>query len=215
MANFLLALVLMLFYYGFINEVPSATVNTTTVEWVTPGSAAAEAGFRRATSITSFDNVNNPDWEAVYEHIQLKRRTRWCRDSGARRAQTLQLSLHVPASAKNDDFEISDTGISPQYPAGPIAVAQVQPGTPAEQAGLRAGDAIEAVDGQAFHSVNTLLAYMQMGTGQADGARQCCATAPRSSSWRRRPSSMRGWKLGFAPEAPSHPRRAAAVSGRR
>ena len=35
-ANFLLAFVLMFFYFAFINEVPSVTVKTTTVEWVTP-----------------------------------------------------------------------------------------------------------------------------------------------------------------------------------
>ena len=40
-ANFILAFVLMIFYYGWINEVPSVQVKTTTVEWVTPGSAAA------------------------------------------------------------------------------------------------------------------------------------------------------------------------------
>ena len=43
--NFLLVIVLMLFYYAFINEVPSVTVKTTTVEWVTPESAAAAAGL--------------------------------------------------------------------------------------------------------------------------------------------------------------------------
>jgi regulator of sigma E protease len=37
---------------------------------------------------------------------------------------------------------------------------------PAAQAGLQNGDAIEAVDGNAFHSVNTLLAYMQAGKGK-------------------------------------------------
>ena len=46
MANFVLAFVLMIFYYGFINEVPSVEVKTTTVEWVTPGSAAAQAGIQ-------------------------------------------------------------------------------------------------------------------------------------------------------------------------
>jgi regulator of sigma E protease len=61
---------------------------------------------------------------------------------------------------------LTDAGISPQYLPGPIAVAEVQPGLPAEQAGLRGGDAIEAVDGHAFHSVNTLLAYMQAGMGK-------------------------------------------------
>jgi hypothetical protein len=34
-ANFVLAFVLMVFYFGFINEVPSVEVKTTTVEWVT------------------------------------------------------------------------------------------------------------------------------------------------------------------------------------
>ena len=51
----------------------------------------------------------------------------------------------------------------------------MQPGTPADQAGLRAGDAIESVDGHAFHSVDSLLAYMQDGQGKpidAGGAAQ-------------------------------------------
>ena len=43
---------------------------------------------------------------------------------------------------------------------------EVQPGTPAAQAGLRAGDAIQSVDGHAFHNVTTLLAYMQAGKGK-------------------------------------------------
>jgi regulator of sigma E protease len=37
---------------------------------------------------------------------------------------------------------------------------------PAAQAGLHGGDAIEAVDGNAFHSVNTLLTYMQAEKGK-------------------------------------------------
>ena len=46
------------------------------------------------------------------------------------------------------------------------ACREVAPGTPAEQAGLRAGDAIESVDGHPFHTVTTLLAYMQAGQGK-------------------------------------------------
>ena len=44
---------------------------------------------------------------------------------------------------------------------GPIEVLEVQPGTPADKAGLRAKDKIVSVDGHPFHSVNSLLAYMQ------------------------------------------------------
>jgi len=163
--NFLLTLSLMWFYFAFINEVPAATVKTTSVEWVTPGSAAATAGIETGDEIVSFDNIKNPDWEMVYDHIRLNA-NQVVPVAVERGGNTLQLSLRVPASAKSDEFDLTDAGISPQYLPGPIAVAEVQPGLPAEQAGLRGGDAIEAVDGHAFHSVNTLLAYMQAGMGK-------------------------------------------------
>jgi membrane-associated protease RseP (regulator of RpoE activity) len=115
-----------------------------------------------------------------------------------RGGNTLQLSLRVPASAKSDDFDLSDAGISPQYLPGPIEVAEVQPGMPAEEAGLRGGDAIAAVDGQAFHSVNTLLAYMQAGKGKTltltvlrNGATLQITATPTKLDTR--------WMLGFAP----------------
>ncbi len=69
--NFLLTLGLMWFYFAFINEVPSVTVKTTTVEWVTPGSDAETAGIEAGDVIVRFDNVKNPDWEGVYDHARL------------------------------------------------------------------------------------------------------------------------------------------------
>jgi regulator of sigma E protease len=78
-------------------------------------------------------------------------------------------------------------------------VAQVQSGTPAEQAGLRAGDQIEAVDGHAFHSTNTLLAYMQWGQGKPmtltllrNGATVQITATPAKTDTR--------FMLGFAPQ---------------
>jgi regulator of sigma E protease len=116
-----------------------------------------------------------------------------------RAGEMLQLSLHVPVSAKSDNFQLSDEGLSPQFYPGPIAVAQVQAGYPAAQAGLLNGDAITAVDGHAFHSVNTLLAYMQAGKGKPlvltvlrNGATlQITATPAKLDT---------DWKLGFAPK---------------
>jgi len=198
MANLALVMVLMMFYYSFINEVPSETVKTTTVEWVTPGSAAAEAGLAQGDVITRFDNMNQPDWETVFERIKLSA-NQMVPVTVERAGKTIQLSLLVPASAKSNDFEISDAGISPQFLPGAIGVQQVQPGTPAEQAGLRAGDHIESVDGQTFHSVNTLLAYMQWEQGKPmklevlrNGTTiQMVATPAKLDAG--------GWKLGFAP----------------
>lgn len=163
--NFLLTLGLMGFYFAFINEVPSVTVKTTTVEWVTPGSDAASAGLETGDVIVSFDNVKNPDWESVYDHARLNA-SQPVPMTVDRGGKIIQMSLFVPSSAKSDSFDLSDMGISPQFLPGPIAVAEVQPGMPAAQAGLHSGDAIEAVDGYAFHSVSTLLAYMQAGKGK-------------------------------------------------
>ncbi len=164
-ANFVLTLVLMFVYFGWINEVPEVMVNTTTVEWVTPDSAAAQAGLEPGDVITRFDNYNNPDWEQVFEHTKLNA-NQAVPFTVERAGQTLSLVLQVPASAKIDAFDLSDEGILPEYLPGPIAVADVVAGSPAEKAGLRAGDAIEAVDGHAFHFVNTLRAYMQAGGGK-------------------------------------------------
>ena len=200
-ANFVLAFVLMAFYYGWINEVPAVQVASTTVEWVTPGSAAALAGFQPGDVITHFDDANMPDWEKIYERSKLN-----ANQSIAVRVQrgndALNLTLKVPSSAKNDDFDLGDSGLQPQYLAGPISVQEIAQGTPAEQAGLRAGDAIESVDGHSFHSVSTLLAYMQAGQGKAinltvqrNGAAVQMVAHPAKLD-------ANGWKLGFAPVMP-------------
>jgi regulator of sigma E protease len=163
--NFLLTLGLMWFYFAFINEVPSVTVKTTTVEWVTPGSNAATAGIEAGDVIVRFDNVKNPDWESVYDHARLNA-NQTVPIAVDRNGETILMSVYVPSSAKSDSFDLTDMGISPQFLPGPIAVAQVQAGMPAAQAGLHDGDAIEAVDGHEFHSVNTLLTYMQAEKGK-------------------------------------------------
>ncbi|HUB52206.1 MAG TPA: RIP metalloprotease RseP [Terracidiphilus sp.] len=164
-ANFILAFGLMIFYYGFINEVPAIEVKTPTIEWVTPESAAAQAGFKPGDRIVRFDVFNSPDWDQIDAQSRLNS-NQTIPVTVQRDSQTLELSLHVPAAAKTDSFDISDEGLLPQEYYGPIKVDDVSPGLPAEQAGLRAGDAIEAVDGHPFHTVSTLLVYMQEGQGK-------------------------------------------------
>jgi regulator of sigma E protease len=164
-ANFILAFVLMVFYYGWINEVPSIQVSSTTVDWVTPDSAAASAGFQPGDVITHFENADNPDWIRIYERTKLNA-GQSVPVTVERAGQALSLTLKIPASAKNDDFDVSDAGLEPQSLPGPIAVQEVMPGAPSEQAGLRAGDAIQLVDGHPFHSIGALVAYMKVGQGK-------------------------------------------------
>ncbi len=202
LANFVLALAIMAVYYGCINEVPSVAVKTTTIEWVTPDSAAAQAGLQPGDMIVGFDKVDHPDWDKVYERAKLNA-NQTVLVTVERGGQLVSTSLHVPASAKNDDFDLSDAGVLPQYLPGPIAVSQVQAGAPAAQAGLQAGDAIALVDGHPFHTVSTLIAYMQTQKGQPmalavlrNGATfQVTATPAKLDN---------GWKLGFMAKLPPY-----------
>jgi regulator of sigma E protease len=202
-ANFALALLLMVIYFGFINEVPAVQIKTTTVEWVPPGSAAAQAGFQTGDVITRFDGHDNPEWEKVYTSLKL--------NAGQvipviveRGGQTVSFPFTVPVDAKEDEFDPSDAGLLAQYMTGPIAVQEVQPGSPADKAGLRAKDKILSVDGHPFHSVASLLAYMQTGKG-----------APMTLDVSRdagdvkliaQPAKLKGktYMLGFAPVPPPY-----------
>lgn len=165
-ANFALAFFLMFIYYHWINEVPKYVVNSTTVEWVVPGSDAAQAGIQPGDVITRFDGAVNPDWEQVGNRAEMNL-NQTVRVTVDRDGKEVPLWLHIPPLPRGEDeLDFSDFGILPQFMPGPIGVHDVVSGTPADKAGLRAGDQIIAVDGHAFHTVNTLLAYMQAYPGK-------------------------------------------------
>jgi len=191
-ANFVLAFVLMIFYYGWINEVPAFEVRTTTVEWVIPGSAAAQAGIQPGDTIRHFAEAANPDWEKVYERLNLDP-NQTVPVTLERGGAVVQTSMRVPGKLAEGDL----AGMLPQIMPGPIGVKEVQPGTPADQAGLRAGDGIQSVDGYAFHTVTTLLAYMQAGKGKALSL--VVVRKGQLVPMVAHPARLdTGWKLGFA-----------------
>jgi regulator of sigma E protease len=193
-ANFILAFVLMLIYFGLFNEVPSIELKTTTIEWIVPNSAAAQAGMQTGDIIRQFDKVNNPSWEGVYERINLNL-NQTVPVIVERGGKAISLYMHVPAELKEDDPDIA--GILPQYLTGPIGVNQVMPGAPAEQAGLRAGDSIQTVDGFPIHTVASLLAYLQAGAGKPVTLNVLRNGAPVTLV--AHPAKLdTSWKLGFA-----------------
>ena len=196
-ANFILAFVLMLFYYGWINEMPKHVVSTTTIEWVVPGSPAAQAGLQPGDVITRYETADSPDWDMVNQRAAMNQ-NQTVPVTVDRGGQTIQLSLHQPGAVKGQDFDMDDLGLLPEFVPGPIGVQQVQPGTPAAEAGLQDGDAIQSVDGHAFHTVQSLLAYMQTGQGkpiELTVVRNGAVLPPMIAH----PIKMDGWKLGFAP----------------
>jgi len=199
-ANFILAFVLMAFYFAFINEKLVHEVKETAVEWVVPDSPAADAGFKPGDVIRSFAGDLNPDWEHVLEKtsLNLGQTVPVVVDRGG---ASVNLSLSLPVAAKGREIDPSYLGVLPQYVPGPIGIKEVEPSTPAAAAGLHDGDAIQSVDGHQFHTVESLLAYMQAGKG-----------APIALSLLRNGATVNvvahpakldnGWKLGFKPVPP-------------
>jgi regulator of sigma E protease len=193
----------MLIYFGWINEVPD--IRTTTLEWVTPGSAADQAGLKPGDVMRRFGAFENPDLETVVDTIR-KSPDQNLPLTVDRNGRQIQMALHLPDKTESSGFELSQTGLFLQYTHGPIGVDQVVPNSPAEHAGLRAGDQIVAVDGHAFHTVDPLLSYLQMGHGapvaltvKRDGA----IIQPPTVVYPTQQSSQ--WRLGFMAVPPLDP----------
>jgi regulator of sigma E protease len=199
-ANFILAFVLMAFYFAFINEELVHEVKETAIEWVVPGSPAANAGFQPADVIKSFAGEPNPDWERVLEKssLNLGQTVPAVVD---RNGASVNLSIALPTLQKGQDLDPSSLGVLPQYVRTPIGIKEVEPGTPAATAGLRAGDAIQSVDGHQFHTVESLLAYMKAGQGSP--ITLSVLRDASTLSLVARPAKLdNGWKLGFKPVPP-------------
>ena len=218
-ANFILAFVLMWVYYAFINEVPQHQINSANIEWVVPGSDAANAGLQTGDIVTSFDGVKNPDWMQVGNQAQLNLNQN-VPVTVDRNGRSIQLSLHIPPAPKGEDgVDVTDAGIEPQFLPGPIPVHEVSPGTPADKAGLHAGDQIVSIDGHQFHYVGTLQAYMKAYPGKTltmdvlrNGKNLTLQATPE-----KQPDSS--WRLGFEAINPPMKRapmpvRAAAVKSK-
>jgi regulator of sigma E protease len=162
-ANFILAFVLMLFYFNFINEVPA--VHPIVVEWVSDGSSAAQAGIHSGDTIISFDNVNDPSWAQIL--TAAERDVNQTVPVAVQRGdKTLTMNLRLSGDSKGGRFDISDAGLFLQLVQSPIKVDMVNPGEPAAMAGLRSGDLILAVDGNAFHTLEPMVADLQQGHGK-------------------------------------------------
>ncbi len=197
--NFLLAFVLMVVYFTFINEVPD--IRTTKIEWVTPGSAADQAGLKPGDVVTALANTANPDYQKFHDLVG-DNASKTVPVTVDRSGAAVQTSLSLPGSVDAQHDDLSKAGIFVQYTQSPIQIDQVSPDSPAQHAGLQSGDKIVAVDGHQFHTVLPLVDYMQTGKGK-----------PMAVTIERKGVTLPpivihpyvqdgGWRLGFLPAGP-------------
>jgi regulator of sigma E protease len=199
-ANFILAFVVMILYFGWINEVPD--LRNLTLEWVSPGSPAANAGFQPGDVLRQLGNVAHPDFESVVDATR--------NDSNQtlpvtvnRNGQNVQLLLRLPDKTAESGFELA--GMFFELTPGPIDVDQVVPNSPAERGGLKPGDSILAVDGHAFHTVDPLHEYLNLGQGKPVSltVKRNGETIPPIVVYPTQQETQ--WQVGFAAVPPNDP----------
>jgi regulator of sigma E protease len=139
--NIILAVVVMAIVLAQGAEVPIYQDQPPVVGAVTPGSPAERAGIQRGDRILTVAGDDVDTWDDLFIAVG----TRPDRDVSltvVRDGQTRSVNVRTVSETR---FEIGNIGVLPDI--NPI-VASVIGGTPAERAGLKAGDVVLAVNGE-------------------------------------------------------------------
>ncbi|MFA7553372.1 MAG: RIP metalloprotease RseP [Spongiibacteraceae bacterium] len=166
LANFLLAIVVYwcVFIGGVTGVVPI-------IDKVEPGSVAALASLEPGQEIVAVDGEPTPTWQAL--HLRLMQRIG---ESGP-----LEFSVKYPdssivygSSAELDEWMVGDEasdlvggiGLTLYRPTILAVIGQVVDDSPAQQAGLQAGDKILSADGEAVADWAAWVDYVRARPGQ-------------------------------------------------
>ena len=149
-ANFLLAIV----FFWLLAMLGTQQIRPI-IGAVEPGSLAASAGLAAGQEIVSIDGKPTNGWSAV--NLQLVRRLGesgtlqvGVRDEGASTERQFPLELKSWLKGADEPDPIQSLGLRPWRPAITPILAEIDPKGPAAAAGLKSGDRLLALDGQAL-----------------------------------------------------------------
>lgn len=139
----LIPAVLVMMHY----EMPTFVNQPAVINAVAPGSAAEASGIRHGDVIERIDGVSNPTWGQLNDIIVLNPGQE-LPVTVRRGNETVNLKLNV-GTQEIEREKIGEAGMQPFLgPNTKIVVVGIQPGMPAEQAGLKVGDQIIALNGR-------------------------------------------------------------------
>ncbi|HEX8473306.1 MAG TPA: RIP metalloprotease RseP [Pyrinomonadaceae bacterium] len=123
------------------------------------GGAGQVAGLRPGDRIISFNGKENPSWERVRNDALLSPEQEiplTVEREGTR------IPLTIKPTKRTDGPEvIGELGIQPDYGDLPVMIDQIAPDSPAQAAGLKAGDYIIALGGTAIRNKEQVMQYIQ------------------------------------------------------
>ncbi len=163
-SNFVLAFLLMTGLYMMHNEVDQYISGPAVVDFVPAQSVAARAGFLPGDRIVQIDGDRNPTWQQVGIRIGLDSNlTVPVIVSRVVNGSPLETTLSLPlnAAGKPDGVDVEAIGLEPRIQQNALTVHEATPDFPLAKAGVRAGDALLAVNGVQLHSTLSVMAYLQ------------------------------------------------------
>ena len=152
--NVLLAFCLWTGVFMVHYEYPAMIDGPALVGWVMPGTPAANAGMQAGDEIVRVDDIQNPTWEQVgYKEALSPNQP--LKFEYLRKGVISDVTLVPKPQGRNQS---GDVGLVPREPA--FIATLIEPGMPAEKAGLKVGDQIVAVNGQEIPATEALVDMM-------------------------------------------------------
>ena len=164
-ANFLFAIVA--YWLVFIIGVPSGRP---VIGDISPQSIAAQANISSGMELKSVDGIETPDWDSVrlalISRIGDKQMQVGVAPFGSDNVVEKTLDLRQWQFEPDKQDPVVALGIIPRGPQIESVLAEVQPGSAAQKAGLQAGDRIVKVNGQLLDRWQTFVLQVRDNPGQ-------------------------------------------------
>jgi regulator of sigma E protease len=158
--NILLAIGLLTFVYMVHYEYPAVLDEPAVVGWVLPDTPAARAGIQIGDRIARLDGIENPTWKQVDPKEAL--------------SPNQPLDITIERGGKSFDktivpeaYGVNQMGYAGWVPKEPsVTVTEIEPGMPAEKAGIKVGDEILSIDGQPVPALEAMIETLKRTQGK-------------------------------------------------
>ncbi len=149
--NILFAVGLLTCVYMVRYEYPAVLDEPAVIGWVVQDTPAAKAGIQVGDRIVRIDGIENPTWEQVIPREALNP-NQPLDVTIERGGQTITKTIVPEPFGPN---QMGSAGWAPKEPSFPIT--DLEPGMPAEKAGMKLGDEIVSVDGQPIAGLEAMI----------------------------------------------------------
>jgi len=157
--NIVLAIGLLTIVYMVHYEHATYMDQPTVIGWVEQDSAAAKIGLQRDDVITRVEGIQNPTWQELIAKIMLSPNQPLSLNV-SHDGQTSQKTLVPEATGPS---EMGFGGLEPKHV---LEVTDLEPGMPADKAGIRIGDVMVALNGKPLLAVGQMIDILKQTKDQ-------------------------------------------------